>query len=209
MSRRRLDLAGTRIAKWTVIRDAGRIPKGSRLWLCRCDCGTQRVVPASRLARGGSQSCGCLRVEQPKILNRTHGHSKVPGKNNGTPTYQSWMAMRVRCAYKKHPAFHQYGGRGIAVCERWQAFENFLADMGERPAGTTLDRVDNDRGYEPGNCRWATRSAQARNRRSSRRLRAHGVTDTIVAWSDRTGISAACIRERLKRGWPPERAVAP
>lgn len=95
-----------------------------------------------------------------KERNRTHGQT-------GTPTYFTWVSMHQRCSNPKHDAFDRYGGRGILVCPRWQSFEAFLADMGERPAGTSIDRIDNDRGYEKANCRWATRAVQRNNRRLS------------------------------------------
>lgn len=98
-----------------------------------------------------------------------HGHaSSVNGKRTLSPTYQSWQHMVHRCTNPSNSAFHCYGGRGIGVCDRWRTFENFLADMGERPPGLTLDRIDNSKGYEPGNCRWATKRAQSFNRRTNR-----------------------------------------
>jgi hypothetical protein len=125
----------------------------------RCDCGTEKSVPFKNLGRG-TNSCGCLFTERLIARNTTHGHA-------GTGIYMSWSDMVGRCTRPTHKRWADYGGRGITVCERWREFKNFLADVGERPEGMTLDRIDNDRGYEPGNVRWADYSTQARNRRSS------------------------------------------
>jgi hypothetical protein len=137
---------------------------------------------------------------------RTHGHSKSNG-GRPTPTYESWVAMHTRCTNPKHPKFRLYGGRGITVCERWASFEAFLADMGERPKGTTLDRIDNDRGYERGNCRWATDSEQNSHRSNNHLVKFTGVTCTLAEWARRTGLLKSTIRMRLASGWDVERAL--
>lgn len=135
-----------------------------------------------------------------------HGHTR-----NGSPsrTWKSWEAMRGRCQRPTDQAYDRYGGRGISVCERWDDFANFLADMGERPPGKTLDRIDVNGNYEPGNCRWATRAEQGDNRRDTVRLTVGGVTRTLVEWSRCTGIKRTTIRRRMEKGWPPERCLAP
>jgi hypothetical protein len=125
---------------------------------CRCDCGKDHSVLVTEW--GKTQSCGCLRTEQLVARSTTHGHT-------GTSIYMTWGDMVNRCTNQTHARWVDYGGRGISVCDRWRKFENFLADMGERPSGMTLDRIDNDRGYEPGNCRWVSQSLQNRNRRPS------------------------------------------
>lgn len=121
--------------------------------------------------------------------------------------YRSWATMIQRCCNCNSSAYKHYGGRGIKVCERWRMFENFLADMGPRPEGTTLDRSDNDGDYEPGNCVWATRTAQSRNRRSNKMITYQGVTLCVTDWAKRQGIPKQCLQDRLWRGWPVEHAL--
>ena len=127
---------------------------------------------------------------------------------DGTPTYRSWGrswgAMKTRCLNPKAEAYKNHGARGITVCERWLTFENFLADMGVRPEGTELERIDNNGNYEPGNCRWATRKEQANNRRSNVLLTVNGKTQTAQAWADEFGLSLQALRHRMKVGWSLE-----
>jgi hypothetical protein len=151
---RRHDLVEQRFGRLVVLSQEGRDSK------VRCDCGAEKTVASHRLVVGQTRSCGCLSAELSSIRNRTHGAT-------GTTTYQTWNAMHRRCTNPKARDYPYYGGRGITLCERWQTFENFRADMGERPDSLTLDRIDNDGDYEPGNCRWATRLQQTRNRRCS------------------------------------------
>jgi hypothetical protein len=135
--------------------------KNRRAYVCQCDCGEVRTVLAENLTSGRQKSCGCLSRDMAKASgerSRTHGMHK-------SRTYGIWHGMKNRCQTSKSGAYVRYGARGVTVCERWQTFENFFADMGEAPDGLTLDRIDNTKGYEPGNCRWATWTQQAANRR--------------------------------------------
>lgn len=136
----------------------------------------------------------------------THGHSSN-GKRTGT--YVSWQQMISRCTDPRCPSWPRYGGRGIRVCRRWRKFENFLADMGERPSGTSIERIRSARGYAPGNCRWATSPEQSRNKSSNVWLSYNGVTLIVSDWADRRGIPRSTLKRRLADGWPPERALAP
>lgn len=128
---------------------------GGLYWLCRCECGREDVVSGTAL-RGGRADCceNCRKI--------SHGHA---AKGKVSATYRSWASMIQRCTNKNNPKWINYGGRGISVCDRWMKFENFVSDMGERPGGASVDRIDNNRGYEPGNCRWATPKQQAANTR--------------------------------------------
>lgn len=153
--------AGDRYGRLVVLAEAGRNHRRERVYLCRCDCGNELEVVGASLRRGATRSCGCLARDQltERLPQRRHGHAR--GKPS--PTYVSWQSMVGRCTRPTNRSWARYGGRGITVCERWRRFENFLADMGERPEGTTLDRLDPDGNYEPGNCRWATDGIQARD----------------------------------------------
>lgn len=170
----RTDIIGKRFERLVVfgitdpIKENGR---SRRLASVECDCGARFNTEIASLERGATTSCGCARIK--------HGHAK----DGLSPTYNSWAMMHSRCGNPNNDRFEHYGGRGIAVCERWQSFENFLADMGERPAGMSIERNDTNGNYEPSNCRWATVIEQNRNRRVS----------IMVDWSgQRITLKEAC-----------------
>lgn len=145
-----------------------------------------------------SEGCG---------VNPIHGHAqRLYGKTS--PEYHSWLHMRARCLNHRSPAFPRYGGRGIQICERWSSFELFLEDMGPRPADTTLDRIDNNGNYEPGNCRWGSRTQQANNTSRTRFIEFMDERLSVRDWSDRTGLKVATIHTRLRFGWTPERILS-
>ena len=176
---RRIDIAGKRFGRWTVLRiHPERHRDGNAVyvvWDCVCDCGTKRPVLGTSLYRGRSTSCGCFQREIVRTNSTKHGRSS-------SPVYHVWEAMLQRCRNANSPNYCYYGARGIAVCEEWLSFENFYADMGDPPPGLTLERVNNDAGYGPTNCIWATQSAQNANRRRPKRKRAE--LDDICAYAD-------------------------
>lgn len=170
-------------------------------WLCECVCGKERIVRASYLRNGSVRSCGCKTREAIGNRMRRHGMSR-------SPTWNSWASMRKRCQDKKCSAFWRYGGRGIRVCERWNVFENFLADMGERPTRRhSIERINNNGNYELNNCVWALPIQQANNRSSSLLLSLNGKTQTLTQWASELGIVENTLRGRLRLGWSVEDAL--
>lgn len=196
----RHDLSGQRFGRWTAVRAVPGKQKWSIMWECRCDCGTVKPVNPKSLKNGESRSCGCYRRTFSAQKATTHGKF-------GTPTYRTWAGMWTRCTNQNERCYPRYGGRGISVCDRWKSFENFYADMGEKPKGLTLDRIDSNGDYEPSNCRWASIRTQANNTRRNHRIAFDGKTLTAAQWSRVTGIGAGTILHRIRSGWSPRRAL--
>jgi hypothetical protein len=161
------NIAGRRSGKLTVLSFAGVGGKRKgAIWLCRCDCGRTKEIAAENIKRGKAKSCGCASNEFRSKSLTVHGQSRTKG---GKPSgaWASWNAMISRCTQPSNGQYHDYGGRGISVCERWSNFENFYSDMGDRPEGMSLDRIDPNGNYGPANCRWSTPKEQTANRRPS------------------------------------------
>ncbi len=198
---KRHDHTGKRFGKLVALAAMPVRMRGQIAWLCICDCGKEHVVPSYHLAKGQTTSCGC---HGRAILGKnsvTHGDSK-------SPEYITWTCLRGRCLNPRNKKYPSYGGRGIKVCERWNRFENFLADMGRRPSPQhSIDRKDNDGDYSPENCRWATLETQANNKRVNRSITIGSETLNASQWERRMGFKPDIIHSRLTRGWTPERAV--
>jgi hypothetical protein len=193
-----LDISGQRFSRLTVIARAPSV-KGHTQWLCRCDCGAERSVGSNDLRSGHTRSCGCWSRDEVRVRLTTHGMT-------GHPAFSKWKGMLSRCSNQNTAGWKNYGGRGIAVCERWLSFENFWADMGSTwAAGLTIERDDNDKGYSPDNCRWLPKSQQSRNRRSTTFIDSPWGRLTIAEVARKCGVSWFAMRARVQRDWPPER----
>jgi len=197
------DLTGRKFGRLTVLRDAGRIKKRHVIWECLCDCGQKTMVITGRLKSGCTRSCGCYQRDRARETQLKHGHSL----NKPSSTYQSWRGMKERCLNPKNKAFRWYGKEGIKVCERWLNFENFLADMGERPKGTSLDRIDSSGDYRKENCRWILSTKQQTNTRQNVVLTFNGLSMCIADWARKLNIPYGTLQQRIKKGWTVERAL--
>lgn len=203
-----IDLYGRRFGKLTVIRLSDGYVSGKAKWLCQCDCGKTSAVFASNLTRLHTTSCGCHKQANYRTMNLKHGATAGAGgdKSRYPSSYKIWCHIRQRCYDPGCPAYKYYGGRGIVMCDSWQDYANFVADMGEPPRQRSLDRIDNDGPYSPENCRWATRTEQARNKRSAHLISFRGETRSLIEWAEHLGVSRNKLHNRIFRGWDIERA---
>lgn len=196
------DLTGQVFGRLTVLEFAGGDGRKG-WWKARCSCGTEKLFVGSELRKGRTNSCGCLAAEVASRRATTHGMSRHP-------VYAVWSGMLDRCELKSHFAYPRYGGRGITVCERWHRFEAFWEDMGPTyQRGLTLERKDNNAGYSPENCEWATRRAQARNTRQNRTVDTPDGRMLLCEASELTGIGMTTLEYRLDHDWPTEMLFIP
>lgn len=198
-----IDLTGRTYGAWKVLERAENDKKGRSRWLCRCKCGTERIVAGSNLRTGESKSCGCEQYKYLSDLNSVH--HKEPRR-----LYNIWANMKSRCYNPQNLSYKNYGGRGISVCEEWThdfisfrewAFSNGYAD------DLSIDRIDNDGDYTPLNCRWATNEEQSNNRRSNVQIEYEGEVHTLAEWRKKIGITKSAIEGRRNRNWSVERML--
>lgn len=188
------DLTGQKFGYVTAIRASGKDTQGRLVWLCVCKCGNKCRRAARQLKTGRTVSCGCFFKQRR-------------GGMCDSKSYPIWRSMLQRCRTKSSKSYKHYGGRGIMVCNRWKRFKNFLADMGEKPEGMSIDRINNDGNYEPANCRWATTKEQARNYRKNVKISMNGKTLCVTDWASILKIPEKRIFQRLSMGWSPKAAL--
>ena len=192
---------GTRYGNLTIISEAPRRNPTRRYVLCRCDCGQLTEPALAAIRNGNTTSCGCVHRANTGNLKRRHNLRR-------TPEYQTWAGMTQRCLNPNNPQFHNYGGRGIKVCERWLDFQAFYNDMGVRPsASSEIDRIDNNGDYCPENCKWVDHKTNSNNRRTNVVLELNGVKKNVTEWADHLGLTQSAVYARLKRGWSVERTL--
>lgn len=192
MKKIQIDLVGRVVNKLRVLRRVDNVGK-QPAWLCVCECGTEKRFLGMRLRSADAIDCGCGASQRRSEVQRSHGMTN-------TPEFRTWTGARARCTNPNNPNYFRYGGRGITFCKEWLVFENFYRDMGPRPAGTSLDRIDNDRGYSPDNCRWATGEQQCNNRRSSIFVTFDGETRTLVQWARHFKVPYPIVKDRRSNG---------
>ena len=197
-----IDLTGKRFGRLLVIAKDGHKGK-SVAWLCKCDCGAKVIVRGNDLRSGATQSCGCIHREQLVERNSTHGFC-------GTRLYNIWGLMVQRCYNQNVPCYEAYGGRGIGICLEWredfQAFYEWAMGNGYKE-NLTIDRIDNNKGYSPDNCRWVTRKVQANNTRRNHYITHNGETHTLSEWAGFLGLNPDTLGSRIYRGWDVDKAL--
>lgn len=199
------DLTGQRFERLVALGPIGKTWKGTVQWLCRCDCGKHSIVQGYNLAGGSVRSCGCLQKEKASLVWKIHGMRKHP-------LYGTWTGIIDRCTNPNSRDYIHYGGRDITICEEWRhSFEAFHDHVSQLPhfgeKGYTLDRIDNNGNYEPGNVRWATWAEQRRNTQQNILLTLDGKTRCAAVWAEELGMKQATLRARLNRGWSAEQTL--
>lgn len=202
-----IDRVGQRFGRLVVTSFAGVLPGWIKLWECRCDCGNAVTVRANNLTNGTTKSCGCLKMEI--LIQRSTKHGLTGGHGHYTRPYRIWLNIRRRCLSKKCQDWKFYGGRGITVCNEWDDYAVFFAwSMANGyEKHLTIERVENNKGYSPDNCKWATRKVQSNNRRSNHNIEFKGQVKTLQQWAEEIGMAYTAILGRINRGWPIEKAL--
>lgn len=198
------DLTGKTFGRLTVKSYSGNT-KGECCWICMCECGTEVIIRAGGLRSGQTQSCGCLKKQRISETTRkrktTHGLSR-------TPLYRLWSQIKNRCYNNRHKKFHLYGGRGIVMCEQWRndpkAFIDWvITNIGQKPKQQSIDRIDSNKNYEPGNIRWADALKQNNNKRTNLVVKIDGQKKTVTEWAVVLGVRVHLLRNRIAKGWSP------
>ena len=188
-----VDLTGKKFGRVTVIKRVGTEKHGGIIWNCSCSCGNSFNVVGDSLKRGLTKSCGCYRKENTSKMSKKHGLKKHP-------LYNLWVGIRARCNNQKHKSYKNYGGRGIKICERWNNFESFISDMGDRPSPEhSIDRINNNGDYCPENCKWSTQKEQGRNMRKNVIINYNGKDYCISALAEHLGLKVGTLRYRLQK----------
>jgi hypothetical protein len=200
MPKKQSDITGQKFNMLTAVEFVDRGSSDQYFWKFVCDCGNFVTVKKSVVFRGVTKSCGCIR--KIKALESIKKHGMTNAK-----IYKTWSSMIQRCKNEKNPFYHRYGGRGITVCESWLKFENFYKDMGDRPFGFTLDRIDNNGNYEPTNCRWATGTEQGLNKEKTVKVLFNGELLPLMLVAEIHGKKYAPVKKRIDRGWSLEKAL--
>lgn len=195
----KIDLTGKQFDRWTVVKQATQKLYGKPAWECLCTCGNTGIVAGSALRMGESRSCGCLMKEV--AAENLRAAATKHGMHN-TPMYFRWLGIKLRCYHPTHYAYPRYGGRGITMCDEWKnSFKSFYAYIGDPPSEAhSLDRIDNNGNYEPGNVRWATKQEQANNRSDNVRITFNGETKTLAEWGRTLGVTPEAVAWRVKHG---------
>lgn len=194
MKKKQLDITGMKFNLLTAIEFVSIGNEYQYFWKFKCDCGNFKIIKKSPVTRGITRSCGCIRKEEAKKATKTHGltNSRI---------YKTWDGMIQRCTNPKTPSYKWYGARGISVCKDWFVFENFYKDMGDRPIGMSLDRINNDGNYEPLNCKWSTSKEQALNKRTTVKVKFNGASVSLSELCKNFSIKYSVVKKRLGRGW--------
>ena len=197
---------GDRFGRLVVESVGGRSARGAVTAVLLCDCGALKTTALSHLRSGSVRSCGCLQAEARRSSASTHGYARVDAR---APEYEIWLGIIARCESPSDTSFRRYGARGIRICAEWRRdFPAFLAHVGRRPSDAhSIDRIDTNGNYEPGNVRWATAQQQARNMRTNHRITHNGATHCLAEWAEITGIRRETIAMRLRLGWTPAEAL--
>lgn len=198
-----VNIADQKFSRLHAIKLHSRDKHNRERWLFKCDCGQEKIIDKSSVKTGKTKSCGCLQLENNKIVGITHNRSK-------TREFKIWLGIKKRCLDKNHSTHKEYGGRGIIICDKWKdSFENFLVDMGESPSNFhSIDRINNNGNYESSNCRWATRKEQQNNCRRNRIISYKGDNYTLSNLCDKLGLKYQLVYDRVtKLQWTIEEAV--